>query len=254
MPHFKRLSAGILVLIVLLQCTFAGCKPKVEPLPSESSGATIGENFPAFINPLPFPENPEYSPPLNTGFMLKAQEKFKLNPDTIAWLEIPDTTIDDVVMFYPGDHNSYYLRRDFEKRYNFYGSYFADYRCTFGNGREGMSRITTIYGHSMEDNPNEKAFSQIKKFQDEAFAKAHPYLYFSTTDEDMAWEVFTVMYGNVSIPYNIPNLSDDEFTALLKECRSRSFYNYNVDVTPSDSDCGGRRWAEFPCCYCWLGT
>ena len=66
------------------------------------------------------------------------------NQDTIAWIEIPETDINNMVM--QGDDNDYYLRRNEDKKDDIYGCYFADYECAFG-GMANFSKNTIFNGN-----------------------------------------------------------------------------------------------------------
>ena len=248
----KKHGLCALMLVFVMVLTFAACAERAVPDPDADSGAsasdgeiTGNDNKDAivygFANPLPIPTAASTIGVPNTGFAKLSQEKHEINSDTVGWLNLPNSDLDDVVLWYPGDRNSYYLRRGFDKVKNTgpletqYGSYFADYRSTFDGGTAGLSLNTVIYGHSMEDNPNGGGFSQLKKYLSEDFARENPYIYFSTTEEDLAWEVFAVSYATINLPYNRPHMTDDEFQSIIiDEVIPRSIYNYNVEVTPED--------------------
>ncbi|MDR2931991.1 MAG: class B sortase, partial [Oscillospiraceae bacterium] len=214
-----RVAAFILAFVMALSLGACAGRPEANPdaaLSSSGAGDVSGPDTDnggrlIFANPLPIPTQAAKGFVVDTGFLEKAKEKHAINSDTVGWLQIPNTKIDDVIVFYPGDRNSYYLRRDFNKVPNTgplagqYGSYFADYRSKFEGGGQGLSRNTVIYGHSMEDNPDGGGFSQLKKYLDEDFARKNPYVYFSTLDEDMAWEVFAVFYTTINFAYNRPD-------------------------------------------------
>jgi sortase B len=231
----------------------AGCGERVEPEPSSSSTLSSASSKPedtvkppVFANPLPIPAAASTVGVLKTENLAKVKEKYEINDETIGWLQVPTTTIDEQVMFHPVERTApstekfFYERRDINKVRNTgpletqFGSYFTDYRSTYDGGRGGLSRNTVIYGHSMSDNPEGGGFSPLKKYLDPEFAKATPYVYYSLADEDIAWEVFAVFYTTVNLLYNVPDPTDEEFTALMEECRARSIYNYDVEVTEKD--------------------
>ena len=58
------------------------------------------------------------------------------NRDTIGWLKIPGTKINNSVL--QSYDNAYYLRQDERRKYSLYGCYFADYECSFGT-RDDLS-------------------------------------------------------------------------------------------------------------------
>jgi sortase B len=170
------------------------------------------------------------------SFLEIIEEKRAINSDTVGYLRVPGTTVDDVVLWYPDDPNEFYLRRNFNKDYQKEGCYYADFRCSFEGGAEGLSRNTVIYGHSLDlyDDPEAPYFSQLKKFLDEDFARATPYIRFSVGEEDLVWEVFAVYYATTDLYYNTPDPVNSEFAALLTEMTKRSEYIYDVDVTAAD--------------------
>lgn len=224
----------LLLLCFVLGFTVAACVTvtELEPVPPETPASDITGST-SFINTLELPAGPyaRFALPKLTALV---QEKYAMNSDTVGWLQVPNTTVDDVVVWYPHDENLFYYRRNFEKRQSFGGIFYADFRCAFDGTAAGLSTNTVIYGHSMSDNPNHesKLFSPLKFYLDEEFAKENPYLYFSTSGEDLIWEVFAVFYATTALPYNLPEFGD--FLRTVGECRARSLYNYDVGVTEKD--------------------
>lgn len=154
------------------------------------------------------------------------------NPDTVGWLSIPDTDIENSVV--QSHDNLYYLRRTERKTEDIYGCYFADYECSFG-ARDELSSNTVIYGHSdLKDNPDGLRFSQLFKFTDELFARRHPAISFSTAYEPMDWEIFAVFYADTTFAYNQVRLSEEEMEALIAEARRKSIYQYETEVSAAD--------------------
>lgn len=253
----RRVLALILSVVIVLSIT--ACSGRPEQASDGASVSSVSSNASStsssggagrmFANPLPIPSKASTKGVVDTGFMSIAQEKHEINSDTVGWLNVPGTSIDDVIVWYPGDYElllagkeAYYLRRDFDKVVNpgtnnatRFGTYYADFECSFNGGWQGLSRNTTIYGHSMTDNPEDKAFSQLKKLLDEDFAKKTPYIYFSTTDEDLAWEIFAVFYTKIDLEYILPNMTDEQFKEIVIDgVLPRSIYNYDGEVTKDD--------------------
>jgi sortase B len=234
----KQKLAGLAVFFAL-GLAAAACASLSEAPPSSSgspepSGQSQSEQTgESFYNTLEAPKGPFMAFRL-PELTARVKEKRGLNSDSIGWLQVPGTSIDDIVLWYPGDANEFYYRRNFEKRESFNGSYFADFRCTFDGKAKGLAPNTVIYGHSMSDDPNDprKLFSPLKFFKDEEFAKNTPYIYFSTTEEDLVWEVFAVFNTDDSFPYNLPQHPD--FMGLVEQCRKLSLYNYEVSITKED--------------------
>ena len=237
--NLNKQRIRLLVLCFVAGFTIAACaKPPREPTaPPVPPGSVIAQeqvfDGKTFINTLELPAGPyaRFGLPKMTKLV---HEKHALNSDTVAWLKVPNTTIDDVVVWYPNDRNEFYLRRNFEKRSDFNGIFFADYRCKFDGTAAGLSKNTVIYGHSMSDDPLDyrQQFSPLKFFRDEEFARKTPYIYLSTHGEDLIFEVFSVMHASTGLLYNSPEPED--FNALIAECKARSIYSYDVDVKEGD--------------------
>jgi len=183
-------------------------------------------------------EEPEELPPPLYEHSAKAREFYETyNTDAVGWLYVPNTSLDDPVVWYPNDFNEFYLRRDAFGNDLFDGSYFADFRTVWGNfEREEISRNIVIYGHSMVDDPDAPLFSQFKRWWDADFARENPYVFFSTLEEDMAWEIFSAHFTNVWVPYNNPNPTDEEFQILIDDAKGRSIWTYyEIEVGIEDT-------------------
>lgn len=157
---------------------------------------------------------------------------YQKNDDTVGWLNVPGTTIDEVVVQAPD--NDYYLRRNNMKQSDFNGCYYADYRTNLG-ARKDLSKNVVIYGHSMDDNPDGARFSQLKKYLDIEYCKQNPYIYFSTPEADLTWQIFAVYYTDISFDYIEPNPDSAKFTNMLSEMKQRSQFIFDVDVSASDT-------------------
>ena len=190
------------------------------------------------MNPLGEPDLTAVSEPVapNEDLLKKINDAYNTNNDVVGWLRVSDTLVDDPILYHPTD-NLYYERKDINKAYDFYGCYWADFECKFGD-RNSISQNTIIYGHSMTDNikddPKTDKFTQLKKYLDIEYAKTHPYIYFSTPEDDMTWKVFFVGYVDTKLAYNHPEMKTADFQALLKEFELRNQYKYDVDVGTND--------------------
>lgn len=87
---------------------------------------------------------------------------------------------------------------------------------------------------TIRDDPEQDKFTQLKKYLDIEWAKKHPYIYFSTAEDDMTWKVFAVSYVDTKLSYNLPEYKDQNFNKLIAELKDRSQFDIDVDVTPSD--------------------
>lgn len=131
------------------------------------------------------------------------------NPDTVAWLYLPGTEIDDPVV--QAADNDYYLQRTFEGEYSVWGCYFADSLNTL-DSRANLDSNTVIYGHAYKnEDPDERKFTQLFKYLDPAFAEQNPYLYLALDGEDLAFQVAAVFFTDISFDYINPNPPQRDF-------------------------------------------
>ena len=129
----------------------------------------------------------------------------KQNADCIGWIFVEGTNINYPVMHTPSDPQKY-LRLSFDKKYSQSGVPFLDGRCSLQDGN------LIIYGHNMK---NGTMFSDLKKYLDTAFRKAHKTIEFQTADGVYLFEVTDVIRTNITDErYNQINSTDGRTLAL----------------------------------------
>lgn len=162
-------------------------------------------------------------------------EKYEINNDVIGWLTVPGTGVNDVILQNPPQTNQYYLVFNINKRPDKNGLFCADNMASLKEGtRENLSGITALFGHSWDDNPDGELFASLKKYRNPKFAREHPYIFFSTGQEKMAWEVFAVFDTNTNLPYIDPNLSEGDFMKTIELINKLSLYDYGINITATD--------------------
>ena len=238
-----RLLALLLALCMVF--AFAACgKDPANPDPVDPSNPA-GPVDPANPDDPTQPTKEEQLKELQKTMLENTLAMQQKNKDTIGWIYIDGTTVNDVVVKVNyNDDNKYYLRRNANGDNDNDGCYYADWRCKTGN-RNSISKNTVVYGHNLgrsanglipdyQNHANGPKFAQLLKYQDEEFAKTHPYIYYSTIEEDMVWQVFAVFYTDIKFDYIEPNPADATFNSLLKKAQDLSFYNYDVEVSSND--------------------
>ena len=238
-----RLLALLLALCMVF--AFAACgKDPANPDPVDPSNP-VGPVDPANPDDPTQPTKEEQLKELQKTMLENTLAMQQKNKDTIGWIYIDGTTVNDVVVKVNyNDDNKYYLRRNANGENDNDGCYYADWRCKTGN-RNSISKNTVVYGHNLgrsanglipdyQNHANGPKFAQLLKYQDEEFAKTHPYIYYSTIEEDMVWQVFAVFYTDIKFDYIEPNPADATFNSLLKKAQDLSFYNYDVEVSSND--------------------
>lgn len=234
----KRVLA-LLLTVVVLSTLFLGCE-KRENLPEDSSAA---DQQPSKTETIIDEEKTISS--IVPSLTAQVQERFEENNDTVGWLQVPLTGVDDVVVFSDKD-NEYYKRLNFNKNYEFDGVYYADYRSPFGEEFDGTAASlpvnTVIYGHAMTDNPESENYrikmGPLHDLRDPDFATDVPYMFYSTGTEDFVYEIFALMVvnaDNADVPYNNPKLEQAEYFKLMKEeVLPRSVLTYDVELKETD--------------------
>ena len=238
-----RLLAPLLALCMVF--AFAACgKDPANPDPVDPSNPA-GPVDPANPDDPTQPTKEEQLKELQKTMLENTLAMQQKNKDTIGWIYIDGTTVNDVVVKVNyNDDNKYYLRRNANGENDNDGCYYADWRCETGN-RNSISKNTVEYGHNLgrsasglipdyQNHANGPKFAQLLKYQNEEFAKTHPYIYYSTIEEDMVWQVFAVFYTDIKFDYIEPNPADATFNSLLKKAQDLSFYNYDVEVSSND--------------------
>lgn len=177
------------------------------------------------LTALPVPKN-------QADILENVSSAFSMNKNTVGWINIPDTDINNPVM--QGDDNDFYLRRDENGEYDVYGCYFLDYECSLGR-REDFKPNTIIYGHSeLTDDPDGKRFAQLYRFLDDEFAAENKTIYLNTLDESFEFEVISIFYTNLDFKYNLVNITEEE--ALEIEQKAIELSERDYGITPALGD------------------
>lgn len=161
-------------------------------------------------------------------------EKYKAlkekNPDFVGWISVDGTNISYPVM-QSKDRPDFYLRRNFDGQYSYYGTPYVEEECDVG-----VSDNTVIYGHNMK---NGTMFSALDDYASEEFFQTHRYIDFDTPEEPGKYEIFAVFKmsaGSDDFAYH--KFSDaanaQEFEKYVSECRSRALYDTGVTAEFGD--------------------
>lgn len=151
----------------------------------------------------------------------------KINSDTIGWLVVDGTNINYPVL--KTNDNSFYLTHDFNKNYSIGGWIFMDYR----NSSIMDNKNTVIYGHNLI---NKTAFGSLSSlFTDKWFNNCNHKIIVYTLDGNYTFEIFSVYYKEPESYYLNTNFSsDNDYLFFLKSLKSRSIYDFNVELNSED--------------------
>ncbi len=145
--------------------------------------------------------------------ILPEEEK---NPDWIGWLKIKDTSISYPVMQRKGD-SEYYLHRDFDGNYSFYGTPFLDSRCMIDSDN------CIIYGHNINGG---RMFGALHAYSSESYYKEHPEVSFRAGDEKRKYQIMSVMQTTTSSSvYSFTDVGNwNEYGGYVGKILSESLY------------------------------
>lgn len=147
---------------------------------------------------------------VNSEKVVSLEELKKLNADSIGWLEVPGTNIDEPLV--QGKDNDYYLWRDFKgNTYPVTGTLFLD----MYNKADFSDRISYIFGHNIWDKTK---FYDLRKFEDKSFLESHKTFYIYTEKGKLEYEVIGIdlVDPNTSL-YELSSKRNEDVEAMKKE-------------------------------------
>ncbi len=151
-----------------------------------------------------------------------------INNEIVGWLKVDGTNINISVV--QAKDNSYYLDHDIYKRKSVTGWIFGDYRNDF----ENLNKNTIIYGHNMA---NGSMFGTLQRVNNNYWLSNETYHYIklNTKTNKTTWKVFSVYTIDPVVDYLQTKFNNvEEYGKFLKKMKSRSIYNFNVEVTTDD--------------------
>ena len=150
------------------------------------------------------------------------------NSDTVGFIKVNGTDVNRIVV--KGTDNNFYLTRNFEKEYNVSGWIFADYR----NKLDGSDKNIIIYGHNMRTND---MFGTLKNILNTNWQEDenNREIIFVTENEEAIYKVFSVYQIEAEDYYLQTDFQEGEFKEYIDTVKSRSAYDFNVEVDENDN-------------------
>lgn len=139
------------------------------------------------------------------------------NPDWIGWLKIKDSSISYPVMQKKGE-SEYYLHRDFDGNYSFYGTPFLDARCTLDSDN------CIIYGHNIN---GRRMFGALHAYDSEEYYRKHPDINFRAGQEKRNYQIVSVIHADTaSSVYSFTDVGNwEEYREYVESLLSHSLYH-----------------------------
>ena len=125
---------------------------------------------------------------------------WEINQDIIAWIKIPNTTVDYPILQSP-DEDNYYMDHDIHKVQN---SLPGSIYINLNNHADLTDNNTIIYGHNIHmsrDGGKSSMFGDLEKYYDKAFFEENQEIIIYTPKHIYTYEIFAaVTYNNKLIP------------------------------------------------------
>ncbi len=165
--------------------------------------------------------------------MEKYAQVYEANPETIGWLEIPNSTINLVVMQTP-DEPDKYLHLDFYGNYSANGTLYLDARCDIWE-----SDNLLIYGHHMATGA---MFGSLMAYANESYWQEHRTFSFDTIYEEGEYEVVAACYARLMNKseegfryyYFFGSESREEFNVYRDFIEENRCYDTGVEIEYGD--------------------
>ena len=147
-------------------------------------------------------------------------------PDIYAWLELPDTGIDDPVLQRAGADLFY-------NSHNAYGQYYmcgAVFSQSAYNGRNFDSPMTVLYGHStVLGQPG--AFMELNNYADEAYFDAHREMRVYMPDGMYVYRIFAAcVHSNEHLLYCHDFSDEAQFDAFFSSLTEDTSPDSHIDA------------------------
>ena len=165
---------------------------------------------------------------INVPFIsVNFDELLQKNSDTVAWIKVNGTNVNYPVV--QSTDNSYYLSHAFNKRANSGGWIYGDFRDDFVN----FDKNTIIYGHNLS---NRTMFGSLVETQKSYWYTNSDnwYIKLSTPTSNTVWRLFSTYTVDPTIDYLRTNFENNSYEEFLNTIKSRSIYNFDIDVTTDD--------------------
>ena len=148
------------------------------------------------------------------------------NPEFIAWLQIPGTSVNYPVV--QTSDTAFYLTHNFKRQKTKAGTLFSlpstDYRTP--------GKTIVIYGHHLSHRPN-AMFSPLLNYKQAGYRRKHSKVLLDSIFRSNTYRVFAIVNWDIDgdwMPMQMSFSSTEEFSAFVQEAQRRSLYDTGVSV------------------------
>ena len=170
---------------------------------------------------------PEETDPPEPTMIPAYAELYEKNADTVGWLQIEGTKLNNPVMQTPEDPN-YYLKRDFNKNASEWGTVYAWGAADLVTPSDNV----TLFGHTMKDG---SMFACLHNYTQKDYWEKNKLIFFNTLEEYHTYKIYAVFkvsanIGNFAYHQFVDAQNEQEFNDFVSTCKSMSFYD--TGITP----------------------
>ncbi len=171
--------------------------------------------------------NEKYS---NISFMsVDFKELLEQNEDTVGWIKVNNTNVNYSIVQHESN-NEYYLKHDFNKKYNTNGWIYGDYRDDF----QYFGNNTIIYGHNLR---TRKMFGSLVWCLKESWYtnEENHYIKISTPYSNTVWRIFSMYTIEPEVYYLKTYFNSNEaHQTFLDTLKGRSIYKFTDEELTTD--------------------
>ena len=176
------------------------------------------------------PATEETEPPEPT-MIPELAEVYEKNQDTVGWIKIEGTKLDNPVMQTPDDPN-YYLKRDFNRNSSDWGTVYAWAAADLNEPSDNI----TLFGHNMKDG---SMFAPLHAYIKQSAWEENPLIFFNTLNEYHTYKIFAVFkvsanIGSFAYHQFVDADNQQDFDEFVSTCKALSFYD--TGITPQYGD------------------
>ncbi|MBO7252375.1 MAG: class B sortase [Oscillospiraceae bacterium] len=158
-------------------------------------------------------------------------EVYEKNNDTVGWLKIEGTKLNNPVMQTPNDPN-FYLKRDFNKAASDWGTVYAWGSADLNRPSDNV----TLFGHTMKDG---SMFSVLHNYTQKYYWEENQLIFFDTLTECHMYKIYAVFkvsanVGSFAYHQFVDAANEEEFNDFVSTCKALSFYD--TGITPVYGD------------------
>lgn len=167
-----------------------------------------------------FAKNPDFENRQSKYEELKAQ-----NGDTVGWIYIDGTKVDNVLM-QNKEEKDFYIDKDFNKEYYYPGTLYISDISDLAEPTD----VVIMYGHNMKDR---SMFGSLREFEDPEFLKKHDKIIVDDFENRKEYEITHIMRIRVNVEggddfpyYEYSNFKDEaDYNSFIGQCNEHTLYD-----------------------------